>query len=251
MFRGDKEKIKLTRFTHGLGCACKLRPQLLEEILKKIPIPNDKNILVGTNTSDDAAVYRLDDKTAIVQSVDFFTPIVDEPFDFSKKNRLPLVNLHSLVRSVMFPEAVPVKQRFNLTKDDYDFLHRYMSMMPGESTSPLYDTPAYWDTYAKFLLYGAEKGAAEPHIRIFNKIGDAYGFMIDAAYVADFKNNVEFILSAVIYCNSDGIFNDDKYDYDSVGYPFMKHLGRVIYDHELKRERKYKPDLSAFQFDYR
>jgi len=54
----------------------------LEEILKKIPIPNDRNILVGTNTSDDAAVYKLDDKTAIVQTVDFFTPIVDDPFDF-------------------------------------------------------------------------------------------------------------------------------------------------------------------------
>jgi cysteine desulfurase len=77
-----KDKIKLTRFTHGLGCACKLRPQLLEDILKKIPVPVDKNILVGTDTSDDAAVYKLDDKTAIVQTVDFFTPIVDEPFDF-------------------------------------------------------------------------------------------------------------------------------------------------------------------------
>jgi cysteine desulfurase len=77
-----KEEFKLTRYTHGLGCACKLRPQLLEEILKKIPLPEDKNILVGTNTSDDAAVYKLDDKTAIVQTVDFFTPIVDDPFDF-------------------------------------------------------------------------------------------------------------------------------------------------------------------------
>lgn len=77
-----KEKVKLTRYTHGLGCACKLRPQLLEEILKKIPTPTDKNILVGANTSDDAAVYKLDDKTAVVQTVDFFTPIVDEPFDF-------------------------------------------------------------------------------------------------------------------------------------------------------------------------
>lgn len=78
----EKEKIKLTRYTHGLGCACKLRPQLLEEVLKNIPIPLDKNILVGANTSDDAAVYKLDDKTAIVQTVDFFTPIVDDPFDF-------------------------------------------------------------------------------------------------------------------------------------------------------------------------
>ena len=78
----NKEEIKLTRYTHGLGCACKLRPQLLEEILKKIPIPDDKNILVGTNTADDAAVYKLDENTAIVQTVDFFTPIVDDPFDF-------------------------------------------------------------------------------------------------------------------------------------------------------------------------
>lgn len=77
-----EEKVKLTKYTHGLGCACKLRPQLLEDILKKIPLPKDKNIIVGSNTSDDAAVYKLDNKTAIVQTVDFFTPIVDDPFDF-------------------------------------------------------------------------------------------------------------------------------------------------------------------------
>lgn len=76
------EKIKLTQFTHGLGCACKLRPQLLEEILKKIPVPTDKNILVGIDTSDDAAVYKLNKDTAIVNTVDFFTPVVDDPFDF-------------------------------------------------------------------------------------------------------------------------------------------------------------------------
>ncbi|MGA7878798.1 MAG: selenide, water dikinase SelD, partial [Desulfoferrobacter sp.] len=76
------QEVKLTRYTHGLGCACKLRPQLLEEVLKKIPVPVDKNILVGTDTSDDAAVYKLDENTAIVQTVDFFTPIVDDPYQF-------------------------------------------------------------------------------------------------------------------------------------------------------------------------
>jgi cysteine desulfurase len=76
------EGIRLTRYTRGLGCACKLRPQLLEGILKKIPAPTDERILVGTDTSDDAAVYRIDDRTAIVQTVDFFTPIVDDPFEF-------------------------------------------------------------------------------------------------------------------------------------------------------------------------
>lgn len=78
----DQTDVKLTRYTHGLGCACKLRPQLLEDILKRMPVPTDVNILVGTDTSDDAAVYRITDDIAIVQTVDFFTPIVDDPYQF-------------------------------------------------------------------------------------------------------------------------------------------------------------------------
>jgi len=74
--------IKLTHFTHGLGCACKLRPQALEEIIRDLPIPKDAQVLVGLNTADDAAVYKINDDTAIVQTVDFFTPIVDDPYDF-------------------------------------------------------------------------------------------------------------------------------------------------------------------------
>ena len=176
--------------------------------------------------------------------------LINEPFDFSKKNRLPLPDLHNIVRSILFPDAVPPIQRFNLTKDDYDFLRRYMSMMPQESKSPVYPSPEYWDTYVKFLYYGSEPRKAEPSIRIFNKVGDAYGFLIDAAYIADYKNKIEFMLSAIIYCNSDGIFNDDKYDYDAIGFPFMKNLGRVIYEYELKRKRKHPPDFSSIQFSY-
>ncbi|OGC02599.1 selenide, water dikinase SelD, partial [candidate division KSB1 bacterium RBG_16_48_16] len=78
------EEVHLTQFTHGLGCACKLRPQLLEQVLKKMPVYDDNNILVGTDTSDDAAVYRLNDQMAVVQTVDFFTPIVDDPFRFGE-----------------------------------------------------------------------------------------------------------------------------------------------------------------------
>lgn len=75
-------EIKLTHFTHGLGCACKLRPQTLEKILADLHPPYDKKVLVGTETSDDAAVYLLDDHTALIQTVDFFTPIVDDPYHF-------------------------------------------------------------------------------------------------------------------------------------------------------------------------
>ncbi|MEA3349490.1 MAG: selenide, water dikinase SelD [Chloroflexota bacterium] len=76
------DEIKLTHYTHGLGCACKLRPQVLERVLSKLLVPTDPAVLVGVETSDDAAVYKLTDELAIVQTVDFFTPIADNPYDF-------------------------------------------------------------------------------------------------------------------------------------------------------------------------
>ena len=174
--------------------------------------------------------------------------VVNQPFDFSKKNRFALVDLHSILQTVVLPEAVQKKQRFHLTKDDYRFLHSYMSMKPQESDFPQYDS-SYNGAYSKFLMYGG-KGDLEPNIRIFNKEGDAYGFLTDVAYIVDYENDVEFFLSASIYCNSDGIFNDDHYDYENIGLPFLKNLGQVIYEYETKRERKHKPDLSSFQFKY-
>ena len=176
--------------------------------------------------------------------------LVNEPFDFSKKNRMSLTTLHNIVRSVLFPSAVPKKQRFKIAKSDYEFLRKYMSMTPLESKFPFYDKINYWDNYVKFLFYGNEKDSPKEGIRIFNKVGDAYGFLTDAVYFADYTNRVEFMLSAVIHCNSDEIFNDDKYDYDTVGFPFMKNLGQVIYQHELNRKREYTPDLTGFKFNY-
>ena len=99
-------------------------------------------------------------------------------------------------------------------------------------------------------MYGTDKGSKPKHIRIFNKEGDAYGFLTDVAYIVDFEKNIEFMLSASIYCNRDGILNDNKYDYDTLGYPFMKHLGEIIYNYELNRERKHAPDLSVFRMQY-
>lgn len=78
----EEGEYKLTHYTHGMGCACKLRPQALEEVLAYLPFPMDPAVLVGSNTSDDAAVYRISDEIAIVQTVDFFTPIVDDPYLF-------------------------------------------------------------------------------------------------------------------------------------------------------------------------
>ena len=79
------ELIRLTQFSHGGGCGCKIAPAVLSEILAKTPIRGlPKDLLVGIESSDDAAVYRLNDEQAIVATTDFFTPIVDDPYDFGR-----------------------------------------------------------------------------------------------------------------------------------------------------------------------
>ncbi len=77
--------IKLTRFSHGGGCGCKIAPAILSQILAASPLPAmPQALLVGTETGDDAAVYRLNAEQAIVATTDFFTPIVDDPEDFGR-----------------------------------------------------------------------------------------------------------------------------------------------------------------------
>src|SRR5437762_5686539 len=79
------EKIRLTDYSHGGGCGCKIAPAVLSEILAATPIRGlPKDLLVGLETADDAAVYRLNDTQALVATTDFFTPIVDEPHDFGR-----------------------------------------------------------------------------------------------------------------------------------------------------------------------
>jgi selenide, water dikinase len=76
--------LRLTELSHGAGCACKLPAQDLHPLLGELWVPEDASILVGSDCADDAAVYRLSDDLAIVTSIDFFTPIVDEPRDYGR-----------------------------------------------------------------------------------------------------------------------------------------------------------------------
>ncbi|MBC8153919.1 MAG: serine hydrolase [Bacteroidetes bacterium] len=175
--------------------------------------------------------------------------LVKQPFDFTEKNYFALEDQQAMLRAVLFPDAVPARQRFDLTPDDYQFLYQYLSQVPRETTYPRYDS-TFYDSYCKFLLAGDSKRMFPRNLRIFNKVGDAYGYLIDNAYITDFDTGVEFLLSAVIYCNKDGIFNDDAYDYDTVGFPFMGNLGRVIFDYESRRKRPYKPNFSSFRVKY-
>lgn len=171
--------------------------------------------------------------------------LIDEPMDFSNKNKMPLSEFHLMVQNLIFPSD----KSFNITSDDRNVLLKYMSMFPSESRFPTYGENEH-DAIAKFLFYGAEKGKKPNHIRIFNKVGDAYGQLTDTVYFVDFEKNVEFLLSATIYCNEDETLNDDKYDYETIGFPFMKRLGEIIYEYEASRTKQYRPDLSEFKFDY-
>jgi len=177
--------------------------------------------------------------------------LVMQPFDFGEKNVYTISDQQSVLKRLLFPETFPEDQRFNLTKDQYKLIYRYMSMFPTESKNPTYHQPEYFPAYCKWLFYGGDSTAViNPNIRIFDKIGDSYGYDIDNAYIVDFKNKVEFIITAVVQSNDSGIYNTNKYEYKTVCLPFMKNLGQVIYQYELTRPKKYLPDLSKFKFRY-
>lgn len=175
--------------------------------------------------------------------------LVNEPFDFTQHNNVPLAALQGMLQAVMFPQSVPARQRFNLSGDDYRFLYRYLSQYPSETPDPKYDTTTFYDSYVKFFFRDSTH-KMPPGVRVFNKVGWSYGFLTDVSYVADFKSNVEFMLAATLYVNSDGVLNDNKYEYESTGRPFLYQLGQTVYQHELRRQRKHKPNLSAFRVDY-
>jgi Beta-lactamase enzyme family len=176
--------------------------------------------------------------------------LIHEPIDFTMANNLPLEDMQQILQSVLFPGSVAKKQRFHLTNDDNDFLYRFLSQYPSETNYPKYDTSAYYDSYVKFFFRNGGH-TMPPGVRVFNKVGWAYGCLTDVSYVADFKNKVEFMLAVTIYVNSDGILNDNKYDYETVGWPFLYKTGQTIYQYELNRKRKYTPDLSRFSIEYK
>mgnify|MGYP001141445235 FL=1 len=174
--------------------------------------------------------------------------IIRQPMDFTDYNDIALPDLHRLIKAVMFPDMVPPQQRFDLTTQDYQFLYQVMSEYPRESQYPTYREQ--WDSYGKFLFWGNSKEKMPAQVRIFNKIGQAYGFLTDTAYFVDFAHGIEFMLSATIFVNENQTFNDNRYEYQQIGFPFLQELGQLIYNYEKQRPKKVKPDLSKFQLKY-
>ena len=175
--------------------------------------------------------------------------LIKAPYDFTYSNYLPLQAVHQMLMSVMFPEQMENSGTPQLEPQDYRFLRNNLARQPEESEFPEYRaSPQYFPAYKKYLYYGADSEAKpQPGLRIFNVVGRSFGFVSDCAYFADFESGTEFFLSAVIYVNEDEIINNGRYEYRSIGLPFLGNLGKVIYQYEKEQKKPFKPDLSAFQ----
>ncbi|WP_420317573.1 serine hydrolase [Ekhidna sp.] len=157
--------------------------------------------------------------------------LIQEPFDFTVKNYVPVSSLLCALERVIKPEVFDEDQRFSFKESDQNELIEIMKLRPKDLPNPI-DTLA--DNYVKFLVYGDAENTNYPEtVTIMNKVGWAYGYLTDIAYFRDSENNIEFFLAATIHVNENQIFNDGIYEYDSVGLPFLGELGRLVYEYEL------------------
>jgi hypothetical protein len=173
--------------------------------------------------------------------------VIHQPYNFTTANNLPLSDITSLLQTALFPEALPTAQRPYLTPADHAFLRQYLHLTPHTAHFTPYAAPKYFDAYKKYLYYGRRPDVQpQPGLRIFNIVGMSHGYLADVAYFADTLHQSEFLLSAVLYVNQDGIINDANYEYDTIGEPFLAQLGQLFYQYEAQRPRRYRPTLAPF-----
>lgn len=158
--------------------------------------------------------------------------LMGTPFDFSLKNYYPIETQHRFLKTVLFPELYQSNEKIVLEDAQLEFIQNAMHTVPRKIG---YNAETYYDGYCKFFIYGDTKENIPEHIKIYNKVGDAYGTLTDSAYIHDSKNNVEFLLTATILVNKNGVYNDNNYEYDDIGFPFLAELGRALYNYEMNR----------------
>jgi hypothetical protein len=158
--------------------------------------------------------------------------ILPGPHDFSFGNFLPLQDLHEMLRRLCFPPAATTGMAWRLPEAMRLELLRILGRFPREAPEgaglPRFAEAEFPDGYAKFFVVGDGGAARAPQgFRSYGKTGEAFGYLGETALLTDGAGN-EVLLSAVIHCNADGIYNDDRYEYDSVGRPFLAALGRAV-----------------------
>lgn len=156
--------------------------------------------------------------------------LILEPMDFTLKNSFPLEDQHQLIKQIFFKDEFKQSKKLQLTPIEEIRVKQAMAKLPKDYG---YDRDRYYDSYGKFFMYGDTKDTIPSHIKIYNKVGYAYGTLTETAYIVDKKEDIQFLLSATILVNKNGIFNDDTYEYEEVGIPFLAQLGREFYQYSL------------------
>ncbi len=171
--------------------------------------------------------------------------VVPGPHDFTRTNFIPVSTMHDMLAALVCPEAAAPAARWRLSDGLRHTLLTELARWPRESKDPLYSAPEHFDGFAKYFIVGDTKADASAEVRQFSKSGQAYGYLHDCAYVVDRAAGVEFLLTATIHANADGIFNDDKYEYAEVAIPFLASLGRAVLDYERSRTRAIRPNFEG------
>lgn len=153
----------------------------------------------------------------------------NKSMDFSRKNYFSIEELNNILIFLFFPE-VSKNKKFNLSKSQNLLIQKLMSSTPFDMG---FDKNIYPNNYNKFFIYGDKDGMINDNI--YNKVGNAYGYSIDNAYIYNKSSNRHFLLTACIYTNSNNILNDNKYEYDEIGIPFLAKIGRFLTNYNFRQ----------------
>ena len=192
----------------------------------------DNNIISSLN--DNQKIIKADDNTSGLDKGErryLKGEILDESLNFSEKNRSSITDMHNLIKYIFYPDIFDSTNTFNLNVEDYDFLRYWMSRFTYEDIGEKFiGDEKFFETYNKFFIHGDEQSLSNEQIRVYNKIGQAYGTSIDNGLIKNYQDNIEFILTATIYTNKNKVINDNLYEYDDIAVPFLAKLSRAIYD---------------------
>lgn len=153
----------------------------------------------------------------------------NKSMDFSRKNYFSIEELNNILICLFFPE-VSKNKKFNLSKSQNLLIQKLMSSTPFDMG---FDKNIYPNNYNKFFIYGDKDGMINDNI--YNKVGNAYGYSIDNAYIYNKNSDRHFVLTACIYTNANNILNDNYYEYDEIGIPFLAEIGRFLTNYNIRQ----------------
>jgi len=162
--------------------------------------------------------------------------LVDAPKDFSGLNHMPLAEVHRLLEAIILPESVAADTQPRLSEAGRELLLEAMRVMPSESGIAAYQDPEHYpDGFANYFIMGRDPQRLPAGVTIINKVGRAYGFLTETAYIEDARYDVAFVLSATLEVNANSVYNDDEYEYDELGVPFLAELGMLVLENARMR----------------